>query len=562
MLVILLLWLLVFFIFISTGYPVLLLIGNKNLTGSKNIKIDEVFFMGFLTVSVISGFLSLWIPLGRPVLIAATMFSILLFSLNYTDIMNSLRKAVFSIALLRWYEIALFMFLVLFLLMSVAYRITWGDTESYHVQAIKWIREYPVVPGLGNIHGRFAFNSMFFVVSSLFSFQVRDVLIFPLNGICYIILIWKLFTLFSKEIRNGEMWKAVFYGLTLLVSMLFMISSLNSPSADAICGTLIIYLFALLLERKGSMEETELPWMVLVNLIIFSCIAFKISSFLIVTALILLYRKKPVKKVILSIVIGSIVIAPFIIRNYFLSGYLVYPFPNIDIFNIDWKIPYEDALSMKQEIEGWAKLSSVPYPKVVKMGVNEWFLPWFKSLGFNEKWLFAGNFLSIILLIMMFIRKELFLALLQIIILTNLLFWFLMAPDIRFAYGFLFTGFALGITFIVKYIEFSSLRKVLKYVRILLLIVLLLIAGRKISGPLHTLQHPSRWLLPDRFGTVETEIYSTNFKYRTPVERGGCLNTDIPCVPFPFDNVYMRGNSIRDGFRVDTTVYPGIHYID
>jgi len=562
MLLILLLWLLVFFIFISSGYPVLLLLYYKNRTSLETVKIDEAFFMGFLTISVISGFLSLWIPLGRTLLIALAIISIFLFSLNYSGIMNSMRKAVLSISLMHRYEIALFLFLVLFLLMSVAHRITWGDTESYHVQAIKWIREYPVVPGLGNIHGRFAFNSMFFVVSSLFSFQVRDVLIFPLNGICYAVLISKLFTLYSKEIRGEDKWKALFYGLTLLVSMLFMISSLNSPSADAICGTLIIYLFALLLERIGRLEETELPWMVLVNLVIFSCIAFKLSSFLIVTSLIMLYRQKPVKKVILSIVIGTIVIAPFILRNYFLSGYVAYPFPAIDIFRPDWKIPYENVLSMKQEIEGWAKLSSVPYPEVVKMGVQEWFLPWFRSLGFNDMWLFAGNTLSIFLLIIMLIRKEFFLALLQIIILTNLLFWFLMAPDIRFAYGFLFTGFALGIAYIVMLIASSALKPILKFVRILLLLVLILVAGRKISGPLDTLQHPSRWLLPDRFGTVETELYSTNFEYRTPVERGGCLNTDIPCVPFPFDNVFMRGNSVRDGFRVDTTVYSGIHYID
>ena len=46
---------------------------------------------------------------------------------------------------------------------------------------IQWIRKYAVVPELGNIHGRLALNSMFLVISGLFTFQKKDVLIFPLN---------------------------------------------------------------------------------------------------------------------------------------------------------------------------------------------------------------------------------------------------------------------------------------------------------------------------------------------------------------------------------------------
>src|SRR5688572_15778226 len=37
------------------------------------------------------------------------------------------------------------------------------DTNIYHAQAIHWIESYPVVPGLGNLHGRLAFNSSWFV---------------------------------------------------------------------------------------------------------------------------------------------------------------------------------------------------------------------------------------------------------------------------------------------------------------------------------------------------------------------------------------------------------------
>ena len=45
------------------------------------------------------------------------------------------------------------------------------DSDLYHAQSIRWIEEYGVVPGLGNLHERFAYNSSFFALSALFSMK-------------------------------------------------------------------------------------------------------------------------------------------------------------------------------------------------------------------------------------------------------------------------------------------------------------------------------------------------------------------------------------------------------
>ena len=44
------------------------------------------------------------------------------------------------------------------------------DTGLYHAQSIRWIEEYGVVPGLGNLHTRLAYNSASFCLSALYSF--------------------------------------------------------------------------------------------------------------------------------------------------------------------------------------------------------------------------------------------------------------------------------------------------------------------------------------------------------------------------------------------------------
>ena len=44
------------------------------------------------------------------------------------------------------------------------------DTDSYHIQAVKWIQEYGSVPGIANLHLRFGFNSSWFISIALFSY--------------------------------------------------------------------------------------------------------------------------------------------------------------------------------------------------------------------------------------------------------------------------------------------------------------------------------------------------------------------------------------------------------
>ena len=43
------------------------------------------------------------------------------------------------------------------------------DTALYHAQSIRWIEEYGIVKGLGNLHCRLAYNSASFALSALYS---------------------------------------------------------------------------------------------------------------------------------------------------------------------------------------------------------------------------------------------------------------------------------------------------------------------------------------------------------------------------------------------------------
>lgn len=552
MLLVLLLWVFIFIIFSILGFSLVkLIILIPGVRGNdENLKPDEYFFIGFLSLSLITGILSIFIPVGEKLLFITVIIALILLVINFSGIRIIFRRFLSAVSGLKKAELLLLAFFIAFVLMAVVQKITWLDTQAYHAQNIQWIQKYPVVPGLGNLHDRFAFNSMFFVISALFTFHVRDILIFPLNGICYAILIARLFALYKNESDNGITWKAIFYILLILISLLIMIPNINTPSPDIICATLTIYVFILIFEDQEYKLQLNYPKFILLNLFIFSCVAYKLSSLFLAVALLFFIRKDFIKRILIILLSFILIITPFIIRNYYLSGYLIYPFPAIDFFNVDWKIPVANVIETKSVIEAWARIRVMPYPEVLAMKLPEWVFPWFKQMNFFSRLIVTVNIFSVFTLIIMLIKKDYFLAKVQLIIQINLIFWFIKAPDPRFSYGFIFIGFSLTISYLIKILGSVAFFREMKYLRIVLACFLVIIISRRIMVPVGTLKDPSLWIHPYSFPTVETKDYFTNFHYRIPDNNEECFNTDLPCVTYQLNNVYLRGKDLNEGFRV------------
>jgi hypothetical protein len=552
MILILLIWTLIFLVFLVLGYSVAKTVFA--LTGQKEnhdiVTLDEYFFIGFLSLSLFSGIISIWIPIGNRVILFVSVLTMLLFILNFRDILDKIKSAVHELLLMNRLKILMIILIILFLLTVVVNKIILYDTGLYHAQSIQWIRKFAVVPGLGNLHGRLALNSMFLVISALFTIQIKDVLIFPLNGICYAVVILKLFTLFTSQYKSGTRWLAVLYGVIILISMLFVIPFLNSTSPDIICGILIIYVFILIFDRTNERSEKSFLKTILLSLLVFSCITYKISSLFLVLTLLMNLRGEFIKKSLIIIVIGILIVSPYLIRNYYLSGYLIYPFPSIDIFNVDWKIPVDRALSEKSWIVCWARIPVLPYQEVINLKISEWIFPWFKSNNFNNKLLLIINSFAAISLIILVLRKDYFYAKIQIIIIINLAFWFLIAPDLRFAYGFLFVGFSLSIAFVFRIIEYSNNSGIFKYLKTVLLCFAVVILFRRISLPLMVLKQPSLCLISAPYETIDTKEIKSDFTYKVPIREDRCFYNEIPCVPFPLTNIKLRGHDFHDGFKV------------
>ncbi|MBQ2608911.1 MAG: hypothetical protein II586_00960, partial [Butyrivibrio sp.] len=99
------------------------------------------------------------------------------------------------------------LYLVVFFLMAygTSNGIMHYDSDLYHAQAIRWIEEYGVVKGLGNLHVRLAYNSAAFPLSALFSmkFLQLDRSYHVMAGFFALVLAWECVEL-KSIIRRGN----------------------------------------------------------------------------------------------------------------------------------------------------------------------------------------------------------------------------------------------------------------------------------------------------------------------------------------------------------------------
>ncbi len=551
MILVFLLWLVTFSICYVIGLTLVNIINYKSVKTKSESKfgIVEYFLMGFLSLSLITGILSILIPIGKTLLSLVVSMVVVLFVLQLKTFKNQYYYHKNKLKEIDKKVILFITFLGIFFLIAAVQKISLWDTQLYHSQSIKWIRSYSVVPGLGNIHGRFAFNSMFFVISGLFTFEFGDVVIYPLNSLLFLLITSKLVALLFKSIAKEDLFKTSFYLLLLVGSVYLLINYINTPSPDIACTILIIYAIVSLLNLQIE-EQVTRTHVILMSLLIVSCMVYKLSyAFALLLLITLFLKSKPWQSFMIVSIMGLLIGIPYLIRNYYLSGYILFPYPSIDIFTVDWKVPMQQVIVEKFWIESWARIPGIPYQEVLDLKLTEWFMPWLKSLnGFDKVVLFCNLFL-IFPLIGNLKQKQYIIALIIVTIIINLVFWFIKAPDPRFIHGFSIAGFAFVVSYLIQII-LNKQKGLFQLGNYLVIGLVLLISLRFLSFPINIAKNPKWMISPAPMDKPEIQHYDKNFHYSVSLSGERCFNEEIPCVPYPLDNVLLRGEDLSAGFKV------------
>jgi len=437
------------------------------------------------------------------------------------------------------------------------------DTALYHAQSIRWIEEYGIVKGLGNLHCRLAYNSASFALSALYSMAflggqsyhcAAGLLAFVVALVCT-----ELSGLFKrKKLRPSD-----FARVACIYYLLMIYDEMVSPASDYFMVLTAFYLVIRWMDLTEEKEKAVFPYAMLCVLGVF-LMTVKLSAALIVLLVCrpaaALLREKRWKEIAIYIGLGLLTAAPFLLRNVWLSGWLIYPFTGLDLFSVDWKIPKGTAAYDAKEIQVWGR----GYSDVAKfdMPIGEWMPAWFRGLGGMDKLLVLMAMLSaaifVLRLILWLVRREkegsgsLFL---EGVVSLCFLFWLFSSPLIR--YGCVYVYLTTAVVWGDVCTEFfgncrRSGRRAGQYaekVCMLFIGLFLLYKGAAFGKELAASYVDDYWLYQkdyDNYAVRSYEIDGIRFYYPAEGDRVGYDS-------FPSSSaeaqIRLRGDGIEDGFQ-------------
>jgi len=436
------------------------------------------------------------------------------------------------------------------------------DTGLYHAQAIRWIENFPAVPGLGNLHTRFAYNSSWLVLNALFSFSFINLRSFHvLPGVFYLVFLLDQVSGVNRILRGNTRLSNFLQLLLLPVAIYTQGNAFASPGTD-FPATLLIWILILEWMRWKEEDSRDSFRPFLIILLVAFVLTIKLSALPIAIFAVVLGAiqivKKQWKRLFVMGMLGLIILLPWFARNVIISGYLVYPEPSIDIFSFDWKIPPEVAAAEKETIQSWAKIPRWEVATVQSMPLREWATIWYYNQTTNRKLML----LAIPILLGVQLAFAVFFPTLckqalkgvypyrlnYLTVLIGLIFWFQNAPSFRFGIGWVTAALLLLLMPWVQLVITSFSRHALlwKGSTVVILVYLVVMLAQSTQPDTFT----QRLLLQADYKQLPTQPCEFNgFNVMCADSYQQCWYDPFPCVPGGNPNVSMRGTSYHQGFK-------------
>jgi len=529
--------------------------------------IHDSLLVGLVVSNSLTTWLSLFFPINDVVLMCFVTFC--LWGLYY--LRGDLKNIIALASSRRSLVICSFLFLPVIFLLSLSAPKNF-DTGLYHIQAIKWIIEYPAVPGLANLHGRLGFNPNIFTLhalTSLYGFFNREV--FSINYALFLILVFyyigRMLTLYKQEGLS-----ALFAFYLFVFIILIKSTNFSSPSPDFLSIYIPLYVFCRIIDWSSASTKKQFENYIPLFILCSYVITVKLATIPILLLFVFIFFQTRVdfNKSIRLMLFLSLIIIPWLCRNIILTGWILYPFSSLNLFSFDWTVPVQHVIDQKNTVTGWARLPGTGYLEASGMAVMQWFPAWWKTLYLTHK-LFVP--ISIIAPLMIFagqlskkIKANLLTNAVVVTSYIGVIFWFFMAPDWRFGESFIMIA-TLSPLLVFKSIHFnpgSRLNLVLdrlhsknKIVPISLLILILLFLTKKnypeLKDNLSKVLSFELALLPERVIIPENVTFKTikisGVDVRVPEIGARCFDCEIPCTPYPDSSIVLRKNTLSSGFR-------------
>ena len=459
-----------------------------------------------------------------------------------------------------------------------------GDTGLYHMTAVKWAASYPIVPGLGNLHERLAFNSTFFLYAAMLGVGPWAEKSHHLaNGLLLLALLVQLIlSLYKVILWNPKHRSYYIFNVLLLAPTLGQIfnphfSSLTPDILIFILGIVLISRYYHFFITDGEDIDHKYYDVFFISILCVIGMTIKLnfipfggSMFVVViVAWLLDYskqdKKKAKKTLLLILLLNAALLSIWAVRSVILSGYIFFPY-TLGSLSLTWRVPRPLALSVTNWIRSWARAPGAFWTDVLDNW--NWFRPWLKNFPYEyTKPLITGllALTSYLITRPRIMRNSPRNNYAYLVILwppfISVIFWFLSAPDPRFS-GACFWMFGAG--FAALAIDNINLKnsitiRTLEYLLCLSFSVylfpsygsLFILPNHK-GGPLYDFPRPE----------YSTIFLSNQTQINIPTNTDQCWNIPIPCTPYYRPTLKLIKNDLDSGFLLDNTVtFADIHQV-
>ena len=576
MLSVIVIWLYIGITTFIIGYGVLRVI-TRHLPYC-TLNADAYFMCGLVSVTVYAQFFSLFSGVGLAANLVLCVLCALIILVNRKAFAETVRLMVFSTE----ETFSRFVFgAVLVLFFIFAYGASRGmihyDTGLYHAQSIRWIEEYGAVRGLGNLHCRLAYNSSSFALSALYSMAFLGGPSFHCAAGWLSFLLAVVCLSIGKSLRAGRIRTSDFARVMCVYYLVNIFDEMISPASDYFMVLVAFYIVIRWLDLSERGEKTILPYALLCVLGVF-LMTVKLSA-----ALILLLTVYPTCRLTgekrwgetgAYLGLGILTALPFFIRNVVISGWLVYPFTQIDLFDVVWKIPRGLADYDAREIQVWGR----GYTDVAQfdMPVREWLPGWFGTLAGSDKVFVLAAVAAVAVLLAeaayLIWRKHkeyrasltdsvarervmspaLFLA--QATVAASFLFWLCTSPLIR--YGCVWVYLTAAVVFgglyeaVMRFAD-GGWRMASGRTVSALIVLLLIYKGAALARETAGSYVNDYWLVQKDYDNYETRPYEiAGVTFYGPIAGDQVGYSSFPSSPSEA-GIGFLGEGISDGFRAD-----------
>jgi hypothetical protein len=331
------------------------------------------------------------------------------------------------------------------------------DSGLYYFQAIRWINSFPIVPGLGNLHGRLAFNQSFFTWVAVLNFHplfnhgrsVANSFLLLLTIATFVRFLVPVLKQPSLLVESHPFqYASALFALPILGFLaLFSDVDLTSPSPDLASTLLQLTMFIMFVQDivewiKG--KELKAHKAMILTILAATAITIKLSNLAFSAAIIgicivRVWQTLHFRGAVRIILPAVVVILVWGCRGYVLSGAPLYP-STIGYVSSGWAVPIEKVVDEANWIYSWARQPSTHWSNVLDSW--EWFRHW--TSGISRKRVevvypsvLAVGFCVITVMLVFVYKKKPWLRWINCVIffpvVFGLVYWFFMAPEPRFA---------------------------------------------------------------------------------------------------------------------------------